>query len=51
MNRRKFLSVAIFVGVLLVFTFFATRIKFSEDITKLIPTNEKSDATAVKNDL
>ena len=45
-NRRKFLSVAIFVGVLLVFTFFATRIKFSEDITKLIPTNEKSDATA-----
>ena len=45
-NRRKSLSVAIFVGLLLLFTFFALRIKFSEDITKLIPTNEKSDATA-----
>lgn len=32
--------------MLLVFGFFASRIKFEEDITKLIPTNDKADATA-----
>lgn len=45
-NRRKALSVAMIMGILLVFGFFASKIKFSEDVTKLIPTNEKSDATA-----
>jgi len=32
--------------MLLVFGFFASQIKFEEDITKLIPTNDKADATA-----
>ena len=32
--------------MLLVFAFFAGRIKFSEDITKLIPVSDKSSATA-----
>lgn len=45
-NRNKILSVGIFVGMLLVFAFFAGRIKFSEDITKLIPVSDKSSATA-----
>lgn len=45
-NRRKSLSVAIAIGLLLVFGFFASRIKFEEDITKLIPTDGKSDVTA-----
>ncbi|MFV8326579.1 hypothetical protein [Flavobacterium sp. ZS1P14] len=45
-NRRKFLSVALFIGMLFLFLFFASKIKFSEDITKLIPTNNKSDVPA-----
>jgi len=45
-NRRKSVSVAIAVALLLVFGFFASQIKFEEDITKLIPTGEKSDVTA-----
>jgi 1-acyl-sn-glycerol-3-phosphate acyltransferase len=45
-NRNKTLSVGIFVGMLLVMGFFASRIKFSEDITKLIPTADKSNVTA-----
>lgn len=32
--------------MLLVFGFFASQIKFEEDISKLIPANEKADATA-----
>lgn len=32
--------------MLLVFGFFASKIKFEEDITKLIPTNDKADVTA-----
>lgn len=32
--------------MLLVFGFFASRLKFEEDITKLIPTNDKTDVTA-----
>jgi 1-acyl-sn-glycerol-3-phosphate acyltransferase len=32
--------------MLFVFGFFASQIKFEEDITKLIPTNDKADATA-----
>jgi 1-acyl-sn-glycerol-3-phosphate acyltransferase len=45
-NRRKFLSIGIAFAILIVFGFFASKIKFSEDITKLIPTNDKSDVTA-----
>ena len=45
-NRRKFLSVFLFIGILLLLGFFASRIKFSEDITRLIPTNDKSNTTA-----
>ncbi|GAA4128136.1 MMPL family transporter [Flavobacterium chungbukense] len=32
--------------MLIVFGFFASRLKFEEDITKLIPTNDKTDVTA-----
>lgn len=45
-NRNKTLSVGIFAGMLLIFAFCASRIKFSEDITKLIPVNDQSSATA-----
>ena len=45
-NRNKSLSVAMALALLFVFGFFASRIKFEEDITKLIPTDEKSDVTA-----
>ncbi|KAF2336411.1 1-acyl-sn-glycerol-3-phosphate acyltransferase [Flavobacterium daemonense] len=45
-NRRKSLSVALAFLMLLVFGFFASQIKFEEDITKLIPANDKADVTA-----
>ncbi|WP_456313760.1 1-acyl-sn-glycerol-3-phosphate acyltransferase [Pseudomonas shirazensis] len=45
-NRRKSLSVFLAILMLFVFGFFASKIKFEEDITKLIPTNDKSDVTA-----
>ncbi|MFH7011556.1 1-acyl-sn-glycerol-3-phosphate acyltransferase [Flavobacterium sp. FlaQc-52] len=45
-NRRKTLSVVLAVAMLFVFGFFASQIKFEEDITKIIPTNDKSDVTA-----
>lgn len=45
-GRNKSLSVAIFTGVFLVLGFLAGQIQFSEDITKLIPVNDQSDATA-----
>lgn len=45
-NRRKSLSVVLAILMLFIFGFFASQIKFEEDITKLIPTNEKADATA-----
>lgn len=45
-NRRKSLSVLLAVLILLVFGFFASQIKFEEDISKLIPANDKADATA-----
>lgn len=45
-NRNKILSVGIFVTLLLVFAFVASRIQFSEDITKLIPASDQSSATA-----
>ncbi|MDR7369733.1 1-acyl-sn-glycerol-3-phosphate acyltransferase [Flavobacterium aquidurense] len=45
-NRRKSLSVLLAILMLFVFGFFASQIKFEEDITKLIPTNDKADVTA-----
>jgi predicted RND superfamily exporter protein len=45
-NRRKSLSVVLALLMLFVFGFFASQIKFEEDITKLIPTNDKADVTA-----
>ena len=45
-NRRKSLSVGLAVLMLFIFGFFASQIKFEEDITKLIPTNDKADVTA-----
>lgn len=45
-NRRKSLSVLLALLMLILFGFFASQLKFEEDITKLIPTNDKSDVTA-----
>ncbi|WP_166921467.1 1-acyl-sn-glycerol-3-phosphate acyltransferase [Flavobacterium poyangense] len=45
-NRRKKLSVVLAIAMLIVFGFFASQIKFEEDITKIIPTNDKADVTA-----
>lgn len=45
-NRRKSLSVFLAILMLFAFGFFASQIKFEEDITKLIPTNDKADVTA-----
>ncbi|WP_264535730.1 1-acyl-sn-glycerol-3-phosphate acyltransferase [Flavobacterium sp. N1736] len=45
-NRRKSLSVFLAILMLFTFGFFASQIKFEEDITKLIPTNDKADVTA-----
>ncbi|WP_029271411.1 1-acyl-sn-glycerol-3-phosphate acyltransferase [Flavobacterium sp. KJJ] len=45
-NRRKSLSVLLAILLLFIFGFFASQIKFEEDITKLIPTNDKADVTA-----
>lgn len=45
-NRRKSLSVFLAIALLFIFGFFASKIKFEEDITKLIPTNDKADVTA-----
>jgi 1-acyl-sn-glycerol-3-phosphate acyltransferase len=45
-NRNKWLSIGIAMLMLLVFGFFASKLKFEEDITKLIPVNGKSDVTA-----
>ncbi len=45
-NKRKSLCVVLLVSLLLVFGFFASRINFSEDITRLIPTNDKTNTTA-----
>ena len=42
-KRNTFLSVAIALGLLLLFGFFASKIKFEEDVTKLIPKSERSD--------
>ena len=45
-NRNKLLSVAIALGFILLFGFFASKISFEEDITRLIPKSERTDETA-----
>ena len=45
-NRRKFLSGIVFTALLFIMGYFAFQIKFSEDITNLIPANSTSDVTA-----
>ncbi|NMH27708.1 1-acyl-sn-glycerol-3-phosphate acyltransferase [Flavobacterium silvaticum] len=45
-SRNKTLAAIASVLVLAVFTFFASKLKFEEDITKLIPVNGKKDVTA-----
>lgn len=42
-KRNTFLSVTIALGLLVLFGFFASKIRFEEDITKLIPKSERSD--------
>lgn len=45
-NRNKWLSVGLALVFLAVFGFFASRIQFEEDITRLIPKSERSDESA-----
>ncbi|MBC5837336.1 MMPL family transporter [Flavobacterium muglaense] len=44
--RRKGLSFSLIIALFLFFLFFASKISFSEDITRLIPTNDASNVTA-----
>ena len=45
-SRNRILSVFFAFLILVLFGFFASKIKFEEDITKLIPKSERSDETA-----
>ena len=45
-SRNKTVSAGIALLVLCVFGFFASRLKFEEDVTKLLPVNDKLDLTA-----
>ncbi|QEE48592.1 MMPL family transporter [Flavobacterium alkalisoli] len=45
-NRNKFLAIGIALAFLAVFGYFASKIKFEEDITRLIPKSERTDETA-----
>ena len=45
-NRNRLLATAIALALLVVFGYFASKISFEEDITRLIPKNEKSDEAA-----
>jgi len=45
-NRNRILSVVMALGFLALFGYFASKITFEEDITRLIPKNEKSDEAA-----
>lgn len=45
-QRNKALSVGIALLVLVVFGFLASKIRFEEDITRIIPKNDKADVTA-----
>ena len=44
--RNKLISLGLAAAFLIVFTFFATRISFEEDITRLIPKNDRTDETS-----
>lgn len=46
LNKRKFVSFILFLSLATLFGFFASKIQFSEDITRLIPTNDKTNTTA-----
>jgi uncharacterized protein len=45
-NQRKFISLILFLCLALLLVFFASKIQFSEDITRLIPRNDKTNTTA-----
>ncbi|UOK42936.1 MULTISPECIES: MMPL family transporter [Flavobacterium] len=45
-QRNKLAAVGIALAFLLVFGFFASKIKFEEDITRIIPKNDQADVTA-----
>jgi uncharacterized protein len=45
-SSKKILAIAIFISILLFLGFFASKTSFSEDITRLIPTNDKTNTTA-----
>ncbi len=46
LNKRKLFSVILFATILFILGFFAKQLQFSEDITRLIPTNDKTNTTA-----
>ena len=51
-TRNRLLSIGMALGFLALFGYFASRIAFEEDITRLIPKNEQSDvATKVLSQL
>jgi 1-acyl-sn-glycerol-3-phosphate acyltransferase len=51
-TRNRIVSIAMAIGFLLLFGYFASKITFEEDITRLIPKSEKSDeATKVLGQL
>ena len=51
-NKNKLISIGIGIGFLILFGFFASKIKFEEDITRIIPKSERSDvATKVLTQL
>jgi uncharacterized protein len=45
-NKKKIFSAIFFAIIAIILGFFATRIQFSEDITRLIPSNDKTNTTA-----
>lgn len=45
-QRNKLLAVGIAFAFLLIFGFFASKIRFEEDITRIIPKNDQADLTA-----
>ncbi|CAM3574125.1 Acyltransferase MMPL family [Flavobacterium saliperosum S13] len=45
-QQNKLFSIGIALAFLLGFGFFASKIKFEEDITRIIPKNDKADVTA-----
>lgn len=45
-NRNRLVAIVIALAFLALFGYFASKIKFEEDITRLIPKSERSDETA-----